>query len=94
MTLVDNRSNDFIKCKVIFKHEYDTTEELLKAEGVKNIFPFLNDDDIEKGIQVFNEFPGWYLVEKYGCVAFGLEVVESKSSFYLRKEEQDNDDEF
>ena len=61
---------------------------------LKNIFPFLNDDDIVKGIHVFNEFPGWYLVEKCGCVAFGLEVVESKSSFYLRKEEQDNDDEF
>lgn len=85
MTLVDNRRNDFIKCKVIFKHEYDPTEELLKAEGVKNIFPFLNDDDIEKGIQVFNEFPGWYLVEKCGCVAFGLEVLGSRAQLGLLK---------
>lgn len=51
---------------------------MLKAEGVKNMLPFLTDTDLEKGIQVYQNFPGSERVEKFGCIAIGIEVTESK----------------
>ena len=74
----DSKSNDFIKGIVSFKHEYTTFEEMLKSEGVKNMLPFLNDDDPEKGIQVYQNFPGSERIKKFGCVAIGMKVTESK----------------
>ena len=65
----DIRSDDFIKEIVGFKHEYTTFEEMLKSEGVRNMLPFLSDDDLEKGIQVYQNFPGSERVKKFGCVA-------------------------
>ena len=53
---IDTKSDDFIKGFVIFKHEYETFEEMLKAEGIKNMLPFLNDANLEKGIQVYTNF--------------------------------------
>ena len=78
----DVNSNACVIGKIIFKHKYDSYEELLKAEGVKNILPFLNDssisnDDIEKVAQYFKHFPGSELVDMYGCVAFGIKFVMS-----------------
>lgn len=72
--LNDKKSKDYVKGIVTFKHEYKTIREMLEAEGVKNMLPFLNDDDIEKGVQYYQAVPGWDLVEKYGCVAFGLRI--------------------
>ena len=74
----DTGSSDFIKGIVIFKHEYSTFEEMLKLEGVKNMLPFLADDDLNEGIQVYQNFPGSERVKKFGCVAIGIEVTESK----------------
>ena len=76
----DIKSNDFIKGIVSFKHEYTTFEEMLKSEGVKNMLPFLNDDELKKGIQVYQNFPGSERVKKFGCVAIGIRVTESKSN--------------
>lgn len=69
--------NDFIKGVVTFRHEYSTIEEMLRLEGVKNMLPFLDDSDIEKGVRIYQEFPGWERVVKYGCVAFGIKIIES-----------------
>ena len=74
----DTKSDDFIKGIVTFKHKYITFEEMLKSEGVKNMLPFLNDNDLEKGIQVYQNFPGSERVKKFGCVAIGMKVTESK----------------
>ena len=74
----DIKSNDFIKGIVTFKHKYITFGEMLKSEGVKNMLPFLNNDDLKKGIQVYQNFPGSERVKKFGCVAIGIKVTESK----------------
>ena len=74
----DTKSDDFIKGFVIFKHEYRNFEEMLKAEGVKNMLPFLNDADLEKGIQVYQNFPGSERVKKCGCMAIGMKITEAK----------------
>ncbi|MBR1735121.1 MAG: ASCH domain-containing protein [Alphaproteobacteria bacterium] len=74
----DTKSYNFIKGIVTFKHRYTTFDEMLKSEGVKNMLPFLNDDDLEKGIQVYQNFPGSERVKKFGCVAIGIKVTESK----------------
>ena len=74
----DTKSDDFIKGIVIFKHKYITFEEMLKLEGIKNMLPFLNDGDLEKGTQVYQNFPGSERVKKFGCIAIGMKVTESK----------------
>ena len=51
---------------------------MLQSEGVKNICPFLNDNDLEKGIQMYQNISEFSLARKYGCMAFGLQIVESK----------------
>ena len=78
VTFTDTKSDDFIKGIVIFKHEYSTFEEMLKSEGVKNMLPFLDDNDLEKGVQVYQKFPGSERVKKFGCVAIGIKITESK----------------
>ena len=76
--LVSKQNDAYVKGIVIFKHKYDTLCEMLKSEGVKNLLPFLNDDDVEKGVQVYQDTPEYHCVNEYGCVAFGLKIVESK----------------
>ncbi len=78
IVFTDTKNDDFIRCVVIFKHEYVSFEEMLKTEGVSNMLPFLNDDDLIKGIQVYRNFPGAERVKKFGCVAIGINVTESK----------------
>ena len=73
----DTQSDDFIKGIVIFKHEYVSFKEMLISEGVKNMLPFLNNDELEKGIKVYQNFPGAERVKKFGCVAIGIKVIES-----------------
>ena len=50
---------------------------MLISEGVKNMLPFLNNDELEKGIKVYQNFPGAERVKKFGCVAIGIKVIES-----------------
>ena len=52
---------------------------MLLNEGVSNMLPFLNNDEIDKGIEVYNGFPGSERVKIYGCVAIGIDII--KSSF-------------
>ena len=66
--------DNFIIGKATFRHEYKTMEEMLEVEGVTKIFPFLKDDEIQQGVQFLKQFEGWERVEKYGCVAFGIEI--------------------
>lgn len=50
---------------------------MLISEGVKNMLPFLNNDELEKGIKVYQNFPGAERVKKYGCIAIGIKVTGS-----------------
>lgn len=78
ITFTDTQNDNFIEGIVTFKHEYKTFETMLKVEGVKNMLPFLDDDDLAKGVQIYRDFPGSQRIEKYGCVAIGIKVTESK----------------
>ncbi|MCR5225346.1 MAG: ASCH domain-containing protein [Alphaproteobacteria bacterium] len=78
VTFTDTKSDDFIRGIVTFKHQYVSFEEMLKTEGVKNMLPFLDDSDLEKGVQVYENFPGAERVRKFGCVAIGIKVTEAK----------------
>lgn len=60
------------------KHLYKTFEEMLRNEGVKNMLPFLNNDEISAAVDVYNSFPGAERVERFGCAAIGIEVMKYK----------------
>ena len=75
--LFDNKRNQSIYGQISFKHEYKTFREMLFVEGVKNMLPFLNSGDLERGIKVYEKFPGSERVRKYGCVAIGIRVIEA-----------------
>lgn len=77
VVFTDTQSENFIKGIVIFKHEYVSFKEMLISEGVKNMLPFLNNDELEKGIKVYQNFPGAERVKKFGCVAIGIKVIGS-----------------
>ena len=76
--LADRQNVAYVKGVITSRHEYNTIREMLQTEGVKNIYPFLNDDDLEKGIQMYQNIAEFSLARKYGCMAFGLKIVESK----------------
>lgn len=77
--LLYNRHDDqYIYGSISFKHVYKTFREMLIFEGVKNMLPFLEDTDIEKGIDVYNSFPNSNRVKIFGCVAIGIKVLKYK----------------
>lgn len=76
--LTDRQTIAYVKGIVTFKHEYDTIRKMLQSEGVKNLLPFLNDEDLETGVQVYQNIPEFHCVNQYGCVAFGFQIIESK----------------
>ena len=78
ISFTSTSNGDFISGIVTFKHEYKNFEEMLLAEGIKNMLPFLNDNDLEKGIRVYRGFPGSERVKEFGCVAIGIKVIDSK----------------
>jgi Uncharacterized conserved protein len=78
IVFTDTQSGDYIRGSVIFKHIYTTFEEMLRIEGVKNMLPFLNDSELSRGIQVYESFPGAERVQQFGCVAIGLNIIESR----------------
>ncbi len=71
----DNKTRHYIYGKIKFKHEYDSFEEMLIAEGVSNMLPFLKDHELAEGIAVYDAFPEASRVHKFGCVAIGITVV-------------------
>ncbi len=51
---------------------------MLVFEGVKNMLLFLENTDIEKGTEVYNNFPNSDRVKIFGCVAIGIKVLRYK----------------
>lgn len=70
--------DQYIFGTISFKHTYETFEEMLRKEGVSNMLPFLDNDDISAAIDVYNAFPGAERVKKFGCAAIGIDVMEYK----------------
>ena len=42
------------------------------------LFKHMNDDEIEKGVQFYQNLANFHCVNEYGCVALGVKVIESK----------------
>lgn len=76
--LFDDKRDQNIYGRISFKHEYKTFREMLLTEGVKNMLPFLNSEDLEQGIKIYESFPGAERVKKFGCVAIGIKVIKAK----------------
>ena len=72
--LSDIESDDIVKGRITFRHEYSTIETMLNFEGIQKMLPFLTDNDFVKGILFLRGLPGWERVAQHGCVAFGIEV--------------------
>jgi len=45
------------------------------------MLPFLANSDLEKGVQVYENFPGAERVAKFGCVAIGIKVTEASIKY-------------
>ena len=67
--------SDEVICEVIFLHKYKNFYEMLKNEKIRNLLPYVSN--IEDGVKVYMKFPGASRVKKMGCVAIGLEIINS-----------------
>jgi ASC-1-like (ASCH) protein len=78
--VIRNMENSDVPFIVLSEKEQrkDLDRDMVKSEGVKNLLPFLNDDDIEEGVNFYQNIPEFHCVDEYGCVAFGLRITESK----------------
>ncbi len=77
LMLKDNKTGEYLLGTVSFKHEYETFEDMLSLEGVHNMLPFLNVDDLAEGVKVYKSFPGANRVYTFGCVAIGIKVEKN-----------------
>ena len=76
VSFLDKKTSSYIHGKIKFKHEYNSFEEMLLAEGVNNMLPFLKNHELAEGVAVYNSFPGALRVNKFGCVAIGITVLK------------------
>ena len=72
---------EFVVCGITFLHFYKSFEEMLAAEGLKNMVPFA--ESIDRAIRIYESFPGAKRVEKLGCAAIGVTCEQCKLSFTL-----------
>lgn len=73
--LRDRRRGQYVYGTIAFKNEYGTFEEMLIAEKVSNMLPFLRDDQIAEGLKIYSSFPGAARVKELGCVAIGISIA-------------------
>ena len=83
--LFDNKNMQYLRGRIKFKHEYKTFEDMLQSEGIKNLLPLLPENaTVEDGVRIYRSFPGSNRVEQFGCVAIGLEILDSKLLSFSR----------
>ena len=77
IVLEDKRNKQWIFGYIKFLHRYDSFKHMLKSEGVKTMLPFLQPDDIDEGIRVYESFPGGHEAIKKGCIAIGIDIQKN-----------------
>ena len=92
IVLEDKRRNEWIYGRIKFLHRYASFRKMLEREGVNHLLPFLGENDIEKGIQVYESFPGGKGVLREGCVAIGIAVQKNNFGEPIRKTHEENGD--
>lgn len=70
--LIDRQHGESLQGVITFLHAYPSFEAMLRAEGVRNMLPFLDDDALAPAIAIYEAFPGAAAVATYGCVAIGF----------------------
>lgn len=64
----------FVICNIKYLHFYNSFEEMLVSESVKNMVPFV--DTHQQALQIYYSFPGALRVKTLGCCAIGLDFLE------------------
>ncbi len=67
--------NEFTVCKITYLNFYKSFEQMLKAEGYKNMVPFV--DNFNDAVNLYKSFPGWQRVSNTGCCAIGIKNLHS-----------------
>ncbi len=74
-----------ILCKIKFIRKYSTFERMLQKERVTKMLPQLknrknqdNDYLLQEGVRIYERFPRSYRVQKFGCIAIGLQYLKDK----------------
>lgn len=75
LTLVDKANRESLTGVITFLHNYASFRKMLENEGVRNMLPFLRDDEVEAGIKIYQSFPGSHRVQIFGCVAIGVRCL-------------------
>lgn len=66
--------NDKVICSIEYLHCYKSFEEMIINEGLDKLLPGI--DSIEKGIEIYKNFPGSNRAEKFGVLAIGLKPIK------------------
>ncbi len=69
-------TGEFLVVKITYLNFYKSFEEMLNAEGFKNMIPFA--ENFEDALNVYRGFPGSKRVESMGCCAIGIKYLRGK----------------
>lgn len=75
LRLVDRQSGHYVLCAITYLHCYKSFRKMFDAEGLYNMLPFART--VEEGVAAYEAFPGARRVAKMGCVAIGVQPIES-----------------
>lgn len=64
----------FVVCDIKYLHLYDSFENMLAVEGLKNMVPFV--ETTQQALDIYYRSPGAHRVKKLGCCAIGLDFLE------------------
>lgn len=78
---LDRREGCGIVCRITSLEVFNTFKDMLLGKGILNLLPQLASEKDEttllnRGIKIYQSFPGADRIQKYGCVAIGVEFIE------------------
>ncbi len=74
--LLFQASGEFVVVKITYLNFYKSFEDMLDAEGFKNMIPFA--ESFDEALKVYNNFPGSELVKSEGCCAIGIKYLRGE----------------
>lgn len=66
-------SEEYVVCKISYINFYKSFEDMLIAEGFKNMIPFAKS--FEEAVNIYKNFPGSERVVTMGCCAIGVKYL-------------------
>ena len=70
---------EYVICEITYLNFYKSFEEMLNAESLKNMVPFV--DNFEQALELYESFPGAERVKELGCCAIGVKHISSELDF-------------